>query len=361
MNEIHITRTLPALFAALCWTVLTAAGQERTNLIHNPSLEEAIPGNLKLPPSWSGWPGADTTFRREVVEGGRTGKKCLKISGDGDHGVVFVGQVNLDRNKRYALKGWVKIEGDGDARAQIKFNYFHNSEYLGLSETVSVTPDQEGWQQLERTDRAEQAPGASLISVSCVLWGKGTAWFDDLEFVAYDRSEVAGDFDAKHGRSNFPPEHQVLLRRVGTWTTQMTIQPGQIVPDGVESRGEETIEWSLGKKIIIGHGTRQPGNAKSLSIWKYDEKSKSILGWYFDSWGNHDHSPGTGTWDEASQTLTFRSTDLDEGTGIYRMKFIGDDEMRWSGVSKDKDGTVVMETDGKSVRKKSPNDRGSVP
>jgi hypothetical protein len=354
MNRIRMTRFLPALSIVLCSTVLDAAGQERTNLIESPSLETATLGS-RLPPGWSGWPQGDTTFRREVVEGGKTGDRCLKISGDGDHGVVFVNNLNLDRNKRYALKGWVRIEGDSNARAQIKFNYFHNYQWLGLTEDFAVTPDQEGWQQLERTDRAEQVPEASMVSISCVLWGKGTAWFDDLELVAYDRNEVAADFDVTHGRSNFPSEFQVLQRRVGEWTTQTTIKPGITVPEGVKSRGEEKIEWKLGKKMIIGNGTRQPGDVESLSMWKYDKQSKSILGWNFDSWGNHDHNPSTGTWDEASQAITFRSADLDGGTGIVTMKLIGDDETRWSGVWKDTAGTVVMEIDGNSMRKNSPN------
>ncbi len=318
-------------------------------------MEKAALGG-ELPRGWSIWPLGDRVYQRKVVEGGRTGEKCLEISGDGDHGVVFVNGVKLDPNKRYALKGWVKIEGDRDARAQIKLNYFHNSKHLGLTESVSVTPDQKGWQELERTDRAKQVPEASMIWISCVLWGKGTAWFDDLELVAYDRSEVPGDFDIKHGRSNFPLEHQVLQRRIGTWTTRMTIKPGIRLPDGVESHGEETIEWSLHNKIIVGHGASQPGNTQSVSIWNYDEKHKVFRGWYFDSFGNHSTTPSTGTWDEASQTLTFQSTDLDGVTSVSKMKFVGNDEMRWSGVWKDKSGTVVMEIDGKSIRKKPANE-----
>jgi len=38
------------------------------------------------------------------------------------------------------------------------------------------------------------------------------------------------------------------------------------------------------------------------------------------------------------------------------MMFVSNDEMRWSGVWRDKDGNIVMEIDGKSIRKQTPGD-----
>ena len=332
----------------------STTAQDGRNLIQNGSLEEPIRGR-KLPFGWSEWPNNDKTYSRDVVDGGRTGKKCLRITGDGNHGVVFIGGGKLDRNKRYALKGWVKLEADGDAQANVKFNYFHNRKNLGLREAVSVTADQQGWQQLERTDRAEEVPIASWLWVSCTLSGEGTAWFDDLELVAYDRDEVQADFDSIHGRSNFPPEFHILNRRVGTWSTQTTIKPGPRFPDGNESHGEEIISWSLDKKVLLGRGTIEPGNAQNTSIWTFDSTHKVYRSWYFDSFGNHPRAPVTGTWNEALQTLTFRSSETEGDTHVSRMKFIGNDEMRWNGVWKDKNGKVVMEVVGKSIRKKSQN------
>ncbi|MAG94017.1 MAG: hypothetical protein CMJ48_09735 [Planctomycetaceae bacterium] len=346
-----IRLSLAFCIALGCTTTLPAAQPPGENLIRNPSLEQPALRN-GLPFGWSGWPRNDTTYKREVVEGGKTGKKALKISGDGNHGVVFVAGVKLDRTKRYALKGWVKLEAEGDARAYIKFNYFHNYKNLGLTETVTVTPAQKGWQLLERTDHADEVPDASMLWISCLLAGKGTAWFDDLELVAYDRTDVAADFDAKHGRSNHPPEYQILNRRVGTWTTETTIKPGPRFPDGAKANGEETISWSMNKKALLGRGSSQPGNAESMSIWTHDPKYKVFRAWYFDSHGNQPRTSSTGTWDESKQTLTFRFTDLDGGTSVSRMKFVGNDEMHWSGVWKDKDGGIVMEIGGTSIRKK---------
>ncbi len=349
-------RLILALFFCLGNTIILQAAQpDGTNLIRNPSLEQPVL-RTGLPSGWSGLPQKDAAYRREIVDGGKTGKKSLKISGAGAHGVVFVVGVKLDRTKRYALKGWVKLQGEQDSRAYIKFNYFHDHKNLGLVETVTVTPDQKGWQLLERTDRAAEVPDASMLWISYVLGGKGVAWFDDLELVAYDRDAVDADFDAKHGRSNYPAEMQVLQRRVGVWTTEMTIKPGKRVPNGAHATGEETVAWSMNRTVLIARQKSQPGNTESMSIWTHDPKHKVYRAWYFDSHGNHPRTSSTGTWDESSQTLTFRSTDLDGGTAVSHTKLVSNDEMRWSGVWKDKGGEVVMEIDGKSVRKKDSNE-----
>jgi len=78
------------------------------NLIVDPSLEQTPTG--QLPQGWFAWLDDGPDFKCEVVEGGVTGKHCLQISGTGTRGVVFATSIPLDRTKRYALKGRVKVE-----------------------------------------------------------------------------------------------------------------------------------------------------------------------------------------------------------------------------------------------------------
>ena len=170
------------------------------NLIVDPSLEDTPTGSL--PQGWFAWLDDGPEFKCEVFEGGVTGKHCLQISGTGTRGVVFATSIPMDRTKRYALKGKVKVEGDAGTWAVIKLNYFNRSGWLGIDDRVGVTSDESDWQFFEKTDRANAFPEATLIVPTCHIEGNGTAWFDDLEVVAYDRDKLPEDFDKQHGKNN---------------------------------------------------------------------------------------------------------------------------------------------------------------
>jgi hypothetical protein len=170
------------------------------NLIEDPSLEETATG--QLPQGWFAWLNDGPDFKCEVVEGGVTGKHCLQISGTGTRGVVFATSIPLDRSKRYALKGRVKVEGEAGTWAVIKLNYFNNTGWLGIDDRVGVTTSDLEWKLFEKTDLADQYSAATLLVPTCHIEGNGTAWFDDLEVIAYDREKLPDNFDATHGKNN---------------------------------------------------------------------------------------------------------------------------------------------------------------
>jgi uncharacterized protein (TIGR03067 family) len=170
------------------------------NLIVDPSLEETPTG--QLPKGWFAWLNDGPNFKCEVVEGGVTGKHCLQISGTGTRGVVFATSIPLDRTKRYALKGRVKVEGEAGTWAVIKLNYFNSTGWLGVDDRVGVTTSDFEWKLFEKTDAAEQYPAATLLVPTCHIEGYGTAWFDDLEVIAYDHEKLPENFDATHGKNN---------------------------------------------------------------------------------------------------------------------------------------------------------------
>jgi uncharacterized protein (TIGR03067 family) len=170
------------------------------NLIADPSLEATPTGNL--PNGWFAWLNDGPNFKCEVVEGGVTGMHCLQISGSDTRGVVFATSIPLDRTKRYALKGRVKVEGEAGTWAVIKLNYFNNTGWLGVDDRAGVTTGDFDWKLLEKTDQADDFPAATLLVPTCHIEGNGTAWFDELEVIAYERDKLPENFDATHGRNN---------------------------------------------------------------------------------------------------------------------------------------------------------------
>jgi uncharacterized protein (TIGR03067 family) len=170
------------------------------NLIADPSLEDTRTGSL--PQSWSAWLDDGPNFKCEVVEGGVTGRHCLQISGEGTRGVVFCTSIPMDRTKRYALRGRVRVEGEAGTWAVIKLNYFNKSGWLGVDDRAGVTSNDFDWKLLKKTDMADRYPTATLMVPTCHIEGNGTAWFDDLEVIAYDGDKLPTNFDATHGKNN---------------------------------------------------------------------------------------------------------------------------------------------------------------
>jgi hypothetical protein len=329
------------------WTMvyffgLNALAADAPNLLDNSSFEsESQPNGVPL--GWSLWTNNETGYRCESAPGGRTGKNCLKVEGAGTRGVVFAKGVPIDRSKRYALRGWVKLEGEQDAQALIMFHYFDKGKWLGLPDKIGVSSRHKGWLLLEKTDRVDYVPAASMIWFSCTLEGKGTAWFDDIELKAYDRDKLPSDFNSRFGASNKAPEFKVLARLIGDWDTHTTISPGIWVANGSVSDGVETVEWTLGDKVLQSKHVQRPENAETLELETYDAQQGVFRLWHFDSAGNFPRGNYEGRWDEKTSTLTYEGTDADGVSVRLARRFLSDDRLETEAVWRDKSGQVVME------------------
>jgi hypothetical protein len=150
------------------------------NLVMNPSLEDAL-AESGLPAQWNPFSEPQDAFKAAVVEPGRTGKRSLKIVGDGKWGGVTTNRITLAADARFRLSGFVKLEGDAGAKASIKFDYFNDkSEWKGSHAMGELTPeDAKDWASVS-CSTAEHPKEATKIAVTVSVLGKGTAWFDDL-------------------------------------------------------------------------------------------------------------------------------------------------------------------------------------
>jgi hypothetical protein len=344
MPRAPLTTVVFLTTAAICF----AAGEDPTNLITNPSFEGEV-AQHRLPRGWRPYFDTDKGYHYAVVDGGHTGKKSLMITGEGTRTLVFAEGVKLDRTKRYVLRGWVRYEGDNDGWAMINFNYRKGGTNYYIKGGDRISAGQKGWQFQSKTDRADEASEADMLWISCKLEGKGKAWFDDLELIAYDRKALPRDFDAKHGTSNRPAAWHVLQRRVGAWNTETTVKPGKWNPGGAKTTGKESTRWVLANKFIQAEGQKKETNARSIHLMTFDEQFNVYRMWFFTSNGHFPRSPFTGQWNETAQTLTFKATDPEGIKVTSIMKFVDDDHMTWHGVWT-KDGEVTMEMDSKATR-----------
>lgn len=292
------------------------------NLITDPSFENTA--LTLLPRDWRAWTNEDSDFRCEVVNGGHTGQRSLRISGKGIRGVVFGNDIKADRTKRYAFKGWAKFEGDKDARAIIKFNYFRGSEYLGVHDLVGVTADQPGWHLFEKTDALDAYPQADHFYVMCHVEGSGSGWFDDLELLAYDRDKLPADFDSRHGRHNRLTGPNSLDRWVGAWESQYAFRESDYSPNETKLTMNTASERTLGDYFLLSHAKAVPvapkdrkppladpqenalalGGEERLLFLTFDQNLGAFRQWFFSS--NGKAFEWRGPWDDATKSLELR-------------------------------------------------------
>ncbi len=312
------------------------------NLVTNPSLEDSV-GRSGLPPGWgSFYPNPVGSYKYEIVDGGRTGKKSIQIEGDGTFGAMPANRVEIDRSKRYVVRGWVKLEGDANATADVKFHYYEaNGRYLGQTRVGYVSPTTSDWQFVTVVDRASAFPEAKLVGLAIAATGKAKAQYDDLELISFDKDKLPKDFEMKHGVTR-SPQLALLGRRVGTWATETTIRPCVWFSEGSTSKGIETVRWVLGGQFTETNAKNLTTGVSSRSLVSFDRKSKTYRSWYFDSNGTFPQSKSVGTWDEATQTFTFVSSD-DNMRSTTKLLLIGDDAAKWTGIWKNDEDQVLLD------------------
>jgi hypothetical protein len=179
------------LLLLLAWKAFgapAAAGEtpgESPNLIAEPSFEGPVQAS-GLPAGWFALHAVpEFGYRFALADEGRTGQKSLLIEGRGKYGVVWGEQIALDRTRQYRARGYVRIQGDEAAAADVKLHYYGaDHAYLGQSRVGFVNPRTPGWQLITVRDQVDLFPAARFLGIAVALAGNGKAWFDDIELHA---------------------------------------------------------------------------------------------------------------------------------------------------------------------------------
>ena len=142
-------------------------------------------------------------------------------------------------------------------------------------------------------------------------------------------------------------EWKALNRYVGKWDNQATVT----VPELKQVRQTPTAAWILGDRFV--QMTEKAADGEMMYLLTYDQNRRAIRFWLFGS--NGFTSTATGSWDEATSTLTLKADDQPPGaSGTYTDRFTDDDHHEWRWLFKDAAGKVVFEASGKVTRLKNP-------
>jgi Protein of unknown function (DUF1579) len=145
---------------------------------------------------------------------------------------------------------------------------------------------------------------------------------------------------------------EILQRRVGTWITETTFRKAEWTREDMTTKGEETIDWSLDKNVLVTEGWSKPGDSKSTGLMVYDRQTKQYRSWWFDNKGVIPRGDTTGQWDAQSESLVFRSDLGDGNIQAMKLTFTNKDRIDWMMTIRNQDGRSMMDVVGHTTRKK---------
>ena len=156
--------------------------KEAVNALPNPSFEEGEGTNPRgwRPRNYSG--PATATW----VEGGRTGRRALKLQSDRGSDTSWYADVTLESHTDYRLSAWVKTDNVRGAMGALL--NVHGTDYR--TNAVNGTGD---WRKVEVTFNTGTA---TQFSINCLFggWGRstGAALYDDIELVPAGSGAMPG-------------------------------------------------------------------------------------------------------------------------------------------------------------------------
>jgi hypothetical protein len=172
-----------------------------------------------------------------------------------------------------------------------------------------------------------------------------------LIFLILCSAPLYGDHEKSHLTQDGPPprpEFQIVDKWRGTWdvkATRLQPQPPTVVTF------VETFEWILDGRFLRSETSRKSDGNKSMSMIWYDINTKVYRFVIFDSTAFAVELPPP-TWNEGTQTMEWKSGLFSSVSFTGRVTFTDRDTMRWKSVLKDWKGTVVLDLEGTSIRRK---------
>jgi hypothetical protein len=147
------------------------------------------------------------------------------------------------------------------------------------------------------------------------------------------------------------PELEVLDWFVGSWEETVELKPAGWVPERTTITATGTRRWILNGTMVENRGVWSPAKDEFLHLTSYDPQRREYRQLYFDK-NTTVPQEYRGTWDEATKTFTFKASLPDGVTGTSTQKFLDKDSFTWTLVAKEPSGKVMLDMQGKCVRKK---------
>jgi hypothetical protein len=144
------------------------------------------------------------------------------------------------------------------------------------------------------------------------------------------------------------PEMGVVAKWRGTWDVKSTRRHPQPTQEVIYV---ETFDWILDGRYLRSETSRKNDGGKSMSIFWFDMFTKSYRWVIFDASGLAVELPPP-KWNESDQTMEWKGGILAPTSYTGYATFKDPNTIQWKSLLKDWRGTVILEVEGTSTRRK---------
>jgi hypothetical protein len=144
------------------------------------------------------------------------------------------------------------------------------------------------------------------------------------------------------------PEYKVIDKWRGTWDVKATRR--QPLP-AQESTYVETFDWVLDGRYLRSETSRKSDGGMTMSMFWFDVVTKNYRLALFDSSGMALELPAP-TWNDVAQSMEWKSSLFTPTSYAGSATFTDLDTIHWKSLWKDWKGTVILDLEGTSVRRK---------
>jgi hypothetical protein len=222
---------------------------------------------------------------------------------------------------------WLFTSG-GDA-SQWRGQWDGQSQSLVLR----MLPDSSRMISTERFTGADQRQGA--VQEQYVM---GT--YDMRRWTASRTAPTANIEIPTANRAAQPAGLALLDRMIGAWDTVSVQKPAEWTPQETRTTGVITRKWVLGGRFVLDSSSHSDGQ-ESMALITFDPQAGEYRSWWFNSEGLHNESHGT--WDEATQTLSYETEMPDGKQGRSKLHFAAPDREEWQFNVTDAEGKVYLD------------------
>jgi len=159
---------------------------------------------------------------------------------------------------------------------------------------------------------------------------------------------MAGQDNPRKPESAQSAESMVVDKWRGTWEVKATRRQPQ--PE-MAVNYVETYDWVLDGRYLRSETSRKSDGGKSMSMVWFDANTKNYRFVIFDANGLAVELPPP-TWSENTQTMEWRGGMFSPVAYTGYATFTNPDTIRWKSLLKDWKGTVIVDLEGVSVRRK---------
>ncbi len=146
-----------------------------------------------------------------------------------------------------------------------------------------------------------------------------------------------------------PAQMEIFQAMIGNWQDELVSKPAEWTPNETRSKTSSRVTAILNGHVVQSVVYDVDGQMSGVHLFKYDSEQQAYRQWCFDSRGGLVEA--TGQWDAARKTLTLTSEAYGIA-GVMTLRFIDQNAMQWSLISKDKTGKIYLNMEGKATRQK---------